>query len=536
MVLMRKLLPLVLVLIILASGCLIKQPARVSFKIDKTVLKPGEDFHVIVTINNTGKVALVGANLLLKDDRFQVLQAPRFPSPLKVGESVELMWILKAPEKPGVYNLYLPLELEDELHRSWGGFYGQFSIRVVKGEVPIPSRGVEMNITVPPEVSGGSEFDVEVSIYNRGANSIDIYNVSLSLLDGMSVVERGRIPSTLQPKSSEKITYRIKAPYRYVSGYISATLRYVSKDTVKTLVESSKTVVIWKPWNVSNAVLMKAYGTKYHWITDEYIVDAYWNQKYNSTSRFNRTALRPYALPLIRRAKSDYEAAVAVYNWISWMSTRKSGNITLDPMEMIERKESFGYTEGQILFTAMMRSLNIPSRIVSLYNGEDCTIDPVSEVYISGKWYVVDFRHGFIGTRDDYLATPYFPRIYQLLTEENYKLVAQSPEEMKGHEHVDVTPEYLVNIDERLSDIVFERLNPTLRSKVNKVLLRLDENERLYALFLFASAPEKDLNNVLGNYSEGRIEKRIKVLYEFYKNMPWSENFMKYWKLFAGEE
>ncbi len=536
MVGMRKLLPLVLILVILASGCLIKQPARVSFKIDKTVLKPGEDFHVIVTINNTGKVALVNARLLLKDESFKILQAPKFPAPLKVGESVELMWILKAPDKPGVYSLYLPLELEDELHRSWGGFYGQFSIRVVKEEIPVLGRGVEMNITVPQEVKGGSVFDVEVSIANDETSSIDIYNLSLSLLDGMKIVGKERIPSTLPAKSSEKLVYKVKAPYRYVSGYISATLRYVSKDQVKTLVESSKTTVIWKPWNATRDVLMEAYGAKYHWITDEYIVDAYWNQKYNSTSRFNRTELRPYALPLVKGVKSDYEAAIAVYNWISWISVQKTKNITLNPMEMIRREEKVDYMEGQILFTAMMRSLNIPSRIVSLYDGKDCTINPISEFYVSGKWYVVDFRHKFIGTRDEYLATPYFPRIYQLLTKDNYKLVAQSPEEMKGHEHIDVTPDYLVNIDGRLSEIIFNRLNPTIKSKVNKVLLNLDENERLFALFLFASAPERDLNNVLGNYSEGRIEKRIKVLYEFYRNMPWSEDFTKYWKLFAGEE
>ena len=536
MVDMKKLLPLVLVLIILASGCLIKQPARVSFKIDKTVLKPGETFHVIVDINNTGKVALVDAQLILKDDNFKILQAPEFLAPLKVGDSVELMWILKAPEKPGVYNLYLPLELEDELHRSWGGFYGQFSIRVVKEEIPLPSRGIEMNLTVPHEVNGGSEFNVEISISNHDPSSIDIYDISLSLLDDMTIVGGEKIPSTIPPRSSEKVIYRIKAPYSYTSGYISVTLKYVSKDALKTLVESSKITVIWKPWNVSNGVLIKAYGSRYHWITDSYIVDEYWNQKYNSTSFFNRTLLRPYALPFVRKAQSDYEAAIALYNWITWISRPRTENITLNPMEMIKRGENVDYTEGQILFTAMMRALNIPARIVSLYNGEDCTINPISEVYISGKWYVVDFRHEFIGTRDEYLATPYFPRIYQLLTEENYKLVAQSPIDMKGHEHVDLTPEYLVNINERLSKIVFNKLNPTLRSKVNKVLLKLNDNERLYALFLFASAPERELNNVLGDYNEERIEKRIKVLYEFYKNMPWSENFTKYWKLFAGEE
>jgi hypothetical protein len=94
-----------LVLIVLASACLFKPPAEVKFSIDTTVVPPGGTFHLIVTVNNTGKVGLVGATLILGNDNFQIVQEPAFPSMLKVGQSTQLVWIVRAPKRPGTYNL-----------------------------------------------------------------------------------------------------------------------------------------------------------------------------------------------------------------------------------------------------------------------------------------------------------------------------------------------------------------------------------------------------------------------------------------------
>ncbi|RLF86119.1 transglutaminase domain-containing protein, partial [Thermococci archaeon] len=96
-----KLIPIVLVLLIFSSGCLVKEPAKVEINADKTAVKEGGIFHVIVKINNTGKVAITGVNLYLNNPEFKILQTPSLHAPLKVGKATELIWIIQAPSKPG---------------------------------------------------------------------------------------------------------------------------------------------------------------------------------------------------------------------------------------------------------------------------------------------------------------------------------------------------------------------------------------------------------------------------------------------------
>ncbi len=87
------------VLLVVASGCLFKPPAQVTFSVDKTSVYPGGIFHIIVTINNTGKVGITGVTLVLSRDDFRILQEPEFPKVLKVGEATQLIWVVQAPRK-----------------------------------------------------------------------------------------------------------------------------------------------------------------------------------------------------------------------------------------------------------------------------------------------------------------------------------------------------------------------------------------------------------------------------------------------------
>ncbi len=530
---MRKGLLVLLVLAVLASGCLFKPPAEVRFSLDKTTVAPDGTIHVMVLVNNTGKVGLTGATLVLGDDSFQILQEPRFPDVLPVGQAVQLVWILKAPSKPGYYNLKLSLELTDELKRTWTGFYGQF--RVVVSEEALPPMEVELNVSGPRTLRGGETSRITVTMKNTLDVPLDLVDVRLDLLDGMKVVSADALPDTIREGETLSLRYTVKAPYAYRNGYVSVILRYKIGDTEKSVVKSVPLEVVWTPWNESAETLKEAYGLKYHWITDGYLVDGYWAEKYNSTPAFDREELRNETLKIVGDSKSEWQAAEAIYRWM--MRTYSFGDTTstLEP-DKILIQDRISYAEGQILMTAMLRSVDVPARVVTLYDGTDCTKRPITEFYTADGWYVVDIEHNFVGSLEDYLASPYFPRLYQLITVDGYRLVAQTPAGLQGHEHVDVTGDFIADLEDRLLTVINGRLQPELRSKVMVVMNSLDENERLYALFLFSSAPSDDeLNRVIGEYDTRRIEQNVKTMYEFYRGMEWSDDFTRYWRIFAGE-
>ncbi len=531
---MRRALVLVpLILIVMASGCLIKQPAQVTFQIDKTVVQPGGTIHLIVHVNNTGKVGLVGANLILGNVDFKILQEPKFPYLLKVGKETELVWILGAPSQPGTYNLKVSLELLDELNRTWTGFYKQFTIQV-SPTATSPSN-VELNVKAPSIINGGNEANVTVKIINRMNLSIELRQLTFNLPEGVKIIHSVNLPPVLGPRATLNLVYTIKTPYTYRYEYLTAILRYAIKGRGMDAISSIHIKIIWRPWTANESTLRAAYGLQYHWITDRYIVDGYWMKRYNSTSSFNRSRIAAITLPIVNGTNSELEAAEAIQKWMEERFSFGDITTTTDP-ERVLPQDRISYAEGQILMTAMLRSVNIPARIVTLFNGTDCTIHPITEFYTEDGWYVVDLAHNFIGSRDEYLATPYFPRIYQLVTQENYQLVAQSPTGKWGvHEHVDVTGDYLANLQERLLNVLMKKLDPELHSKVLTVITSLGTNQRIYALFLFNSAPKDDLNRVLNEYSTERIEQNVKTMYEFYRDIEWDENFTKYWRIFAGE-
>ncbi|WP_297508976.1 transglutaminase domain-containing protein [Thermococcus sp.] len=530
---MRKMLPLLLVLMVLASGCLFKPPAEVKFSIDKTAVPPGGTFHLIVNVNNTGKVGLVGATLILGNDDFHIVQEPSFPEVLKVGQSVQLVWIIRAPEKPGTYNLQVSLELRDELKRTWTGFYGHFRITVSK-EAILPER-LLLNVTAPENVNGGSTFTATVTVKNEFKSPVQLLNASFTLLPGMKVVSAPALPPQIEPGKTVTLHYTIRAPFASRNGFITYVLRYFTGGSFGSVAGSFRVTVTWKPWEANDETLLKAYGEEYHWIVDSYLVDEYWVKRFNSTSYVEREKLQPLALKVVGNATSDVEASERIFRWILSNYSLGDTTATLQP-DRILPQDRISYVEAQILTTAMLRSLNIPARIVSLFNGTDCTIRPMTEFYTSDGWYVIDFRHGFIGSLDDYLASPYFPRIYQLVTRNHYRIVAQSPIALKGHEHVDVTGEFLEDLENRLTNRVLKRVRPALRSKVTLALSQMPPDERIFALFIFSSAPNgSDLNRILEEWSASKIEKTVKAVYEFYKDMPWKDDFTYYWKIFAGE-
>jgi len=53
-------------------------------------------------------------------------------------------------------------------------------------------------------------------------------------------------------------------------------------------------------------------------------------------------------------------------------------------------------------------------------------------------------------------------------------------------------------------------------------------------LFILASAPEKELNEMLIKYDYRDIAKTLRALYEFYKDKPWPDDFRKYWYILRG--
>ncbi len=527
---MRRTVPILLLVgIIMASGCLFRPPAEVHFSVDKTLVNPGGTIHLIVFINNTGKVGLTGATLLIKSEDFKVLQEPDFPSVLPVGKSLQLVWIIQAPTKPGAYDLKVSLELNDELKRTWTGFYSQFRITV---GTEIPSTApLEVKISAPETVIGGSTAEVGVFIRNKAGINVSLDDVFLTLLPGMEVTNHSEVPVRVAPGKTVSVYYRVKFPYAYRKGYISTLVKYTIGNSKRSLARSAMIRVIWQPWTQNEVVLKEAYGDNYRWLYGRFLVDAYWARKYNSTPTYDSAKLRKIALPLVNSSVSELGAAEELYKWLESNYKIGGNTSTLDTSEMIQ-KDTLSVSEAQILLTALLRSVGIPARVVTLYNGTDCTINPITEFYTADGWDVIDVRQGIVAPVDAFIASKRFPKMYQLITERGYRLVAQAPQDMVGHEHVDVTPYFLINIRDRLLKEVSQRVRPELRSKLNLVLEGFDENEELYTLFLFASAPPDQLNNVFTVYSVKEIRETVKPIYEFYWGVPWSWDFSKYWKIF----
>ncbi|MBP1910956.1 transglutaminase domain-containing protein [Thermococcus stetteri] len=525
-------------LLVLVSGCLFKPPAQVSFYVDSTSVPPGGTFHIIVTVNNTGKVGLIGATLILNNEEFQILQEPQFPQILKVGQVVQLVWVVLAPQKSGVYPLQASLELKDELKRTWKGFYYQFRIMVTSKN--IAGEGIKIKVDSPQEVVGGNEFDVQVRITNNYRDPVTVNNVSFVLLNGIALVESPKLPQAVPPGDSLVLRYRFLAPYAFRSGLISVVVDYQigmrnAERSHKTDVASFKIVTIWQPWSATPDKLKAAYGQYYSLIHEERLVDGYWELSFNSSSSFDPVSLSKVALPIVNGSVSEYGASSKLMAWLSLRYNLTSNTSTLSPEEMIG-KGSLSVPEEQLLMTALLRSINIPSRVVSLFNGSDCTIMPLSEFYTEDGWYIIDVKHGFVGTLDEYLASPYFPRIYQLITRDGYSVVAQVPSKKGTHGHIDITDDFTSNAEPRIMDVLVKRVQPNLRSKLDLVFTGLSPEERIYGLFILSSAPDDEsLNNVLGTWSTERIQKTIKAMYDFYKNVPWKEDFRYYWKIFTGE-
>ena len=224
-----KLIPIVLVLLIFSSGCLVKEPAKVEINADKTAVKEGDIFHIIVKINNTGKVGITGVNLYLNNPEFKILQTPSLHAPLKVGKATELIWIIQAPSKPGRYMIKVSVEVVDELQRTWGGFYKELIINVVEKESEIPLFGVlSTSVTSPEKVEGGNEFRVEITLKNTGNAPITLRRVSLNLLEGMELVKEPDVPTNILPREEHALIYVIKAPYKPEEGYITISTMSVS--------------------------------------------------------------------------------------------------------------------------------------------------------------------------------------------------------------------------------------------------------------------------------------------------------------------
>ncbi|AIF69838.1 hypothetical protein PAP_07240 [Palaeococcus pacificus DY20341] len=520
--------------LVLASGCIYKPPYTINFSLNKNVVEPGETFYITLTFNNTGKVAFVGMEDLSDiPDGFIVIRYPQFPRFLKVGESADLVWVLKAPLAPGTYPIKLRINFIDELHRAWFE-YREFVITVVKGSNS-NSKNKEGKLLLNFGISsstleGGEEFQLTLNLTNIGDKTVKVGEVNIYLSEGIELSSQSTLPDKIPPQETVLVNYTLKAKYMHSKGYITIFVSYNEGGTEVKKVLSGDVEVLWRPWIHDRETLKEAYKDKYGWIVDPYIVDGYWIKKYKAEITGDLESLTPYIKGLTEGAKSEVDAAKNVYNWIRDNYTFGDTTTALEPINIAEQRK-ISYDEGQILFVGMMRALNVPSRLVTLYNGGDCTLKAVSEFYSNGEWYVVDFERGFFGSRGEYIATSFFPRLYQMLTDGGYRLVAQAPEELKGHEHIDVTGEYTAKIKETLIEEIEKRTSPTGRIQLNKILMDMDENEQLFALFLLASAPKDELNYVLTKYSAGDIGKNIKTIHEFYKNKPYPDDFEEYWKI-----
>ncbi|AEH25528.1 transglutaminase domain-containing protein [Pyrococcus yayanosii] len=523
-----RVLPLLLLSVVLLSGCLIKPPAQVKFEVDRSVVQPGGTFHIIVTINNTGKVGIKDVYLWIDDERFVVVKSPSFPDVLKVGEAKKLVWMVRAPLVPGDYQLKVYLEITDELHRVWKGFTYETRIKVI-GK-PITSE-LSIYLDAPKEVQGGTEFKVGVTIVNGLGKLARI--TSVELIPGrFEVVESPKFPEFLETNSSVSLTYVLKAPYASLSERVLVVVEYLTAGESGRAVAEATFKSVWRPWEMSSEVLKTAYGNNSEWIWLDRVVDGYWEWVYRSDSSFNRTALREVVLPVVNEAESDVDAARALFNLILTKHTLDTNTTTLNPSDILERS-SISPTEANILMVAYLRSLNIPARLVTLYDGFDCTRKAFVEFYASGRWYVVDFDTSFFGTREDFIASRWFPRIYQLITRNGYSLVAQRPKGA-GHGHVDVAKEYVGNIEDVLLDVLSERLDREAFTRLTILVAEFSPEEKRFALFLFASAPPEEASTILKKHNPATLRGSVDALYKFYGDMDWAEDFRAYWEKFSS--
>lgn len=529
----RTFLPLII--LVIALGCLYKAPYSIKASVEGNAVTQGGLFYIIVDFNNTGKVAFVGMEDLSQiPDGFAVLQEPQFPKLLKVGESVQLVWMIRAPPAPGTYPIKLRLNFVDELNRKWFEYH-EFLITVVAPNPPSSPEPKEGYLTVrlssPGEVRGGEEFEVEVSLSNEGEGGVRVEGMSLHLPEGLKVIRSPVFPLEIAPRENRIVAYTVRAPYSTLAGYLTLVVSYDEGNGMEKKPLSTPITVVWRPWKNEGA-LEEAYGENYRWITNPYVVDAYWARRYNADLVGDVGSLRNVALPIVGNASSEVEAGERLYGWIRENYVLEDNTTAVDPVKVLPQRK-ISYSEASILFVGLMKAVNVPARLVTLYDGEDCTARPVAEFYAGGKWYIVDFERDFFGELGDYMAGPYFPRLYQLL-EEGYMAVSFNTKTLAGHEHVDVSVHLTESVEEVILEKVRGRLTPNSRLQFEKVINSLNDEDRLFALFLFASAPREELNYVLSHYPTGDLVKSVEVIHEFYKGKPYPEDFRKYWNVLKG--
>ncbi|AFK22246.1 transglutaminase domain-containing protein [Pyrococcus sp. ST04] len=522
---MRHLKLVVVMLIILSLGCLIKSPAHVRFEVDTHVIPPGGVFHLIVTINNTGKVGIIGANLEIEGDDFIILQSPKFPTVLKVGNVTKLVWTIQGPKVPGTYPFKAYLDIVDELHRVWKGNIYETSIKVTK--IQTTRENVEVDLIGPNVTYGGKIFNISMLIENNLSTAIYITGVDVN--PGPFQLVNERIPKHVPPSGKVYGEISFRAPSRYLEGSIYVIISYSSVFGNEKIVKEKEITVVWRPWELNDEELKNAYGNITEWIKYDKVVDGYWEWMFGSKSDINFNELRKVIFPLVGNLSSDLEAGKVLYNYIITHYTFENRMIrSLDP-QAIQKSTTISPTEADILLVGYFRSLNIPARIVSVYDGFDCTKIPFVEAYISEKWYVIDFRHMFFGTREEYITSPWYPRIYQQIEIFGNKLVALKPSEA-GHNHENITNDYLDITEKALLEYLYKKLDSESFLRLKLLLKKLnDKNERIFALFLFSVGDKNEAQDILTNTSIDKLANTIKAFYEFYKDITWEDDFKVYW-------
>ncbi|ASJ17426.1 hypothetical protein A3L04_10260 [Thermococcus chitonophagus] len=523
---MKYLKLIVVILISLSFGCLIKPPAEVKFELDTNVIEPGGIFHIIVTINNTGKVGIVGADLQIEGDDFVIVQSPKFPSPLKVGESTTLIWTLRGPMIPGTYTLRAYLDIIDELHRTWKGNIYEVTIKVVKG-----GENSEINISLPGQnvTYGGKVVEMPLIIKNNLEAEVRITDIEVNSGD-LKVLKLPKTPIIVPPSSTVKGVISLETPPKFEKTKIFIILEYSSKYGRGKKVLEKDVTVLWQPWMLSEEEIIVAYGNISKWIFMNSVVDEYWERFYGSNSTINRRELRNDVVPLINGSKSDIEAAKAIFNYIvTHFTFEERGITTLNP-QIIRSSATISPIEADILAVAYFRSINIPARLLAVYNGVDCTKYPFVEVYLSGRWYVIDFKHLFFGTREDYISSRWYPAVYQEIGIFGNELVALKPDG-KEHSHEDLTSVYVSNTEKTLMVALYNKVDPETYKKIKNVLALLDsKNEKIFALFLFNSGDPREVEDLLSKVNAQKLSGTIKAFYEFYYDIKWEEDFRVYWE------
>jgi len=523
---------LLIILLIMGEGCIFKPPAIVKFSLDRTYVQPGDMIHLIVLINNTGNVGLVGVTLTVEGEGFKIIQSPQLHGILNPGKALRLVWVIGVPFKEGIYKPRFMLSLRDELRRTWTGFTYSPTIRVSQKAPKSIDLGVYLIYN--PTVKAGKNFTLKVSVRNLLELPVELTNLYITPPLGMKVLSGNFTRTELRPKENVTFAFVLKVPYIGGSGYISVLLSYKVAGISRVAGSSGLVWAEWQPWKVPKSVLKGAYGKAYRWLLENSSVDGYWVSKFNSSAPSEMEFLRPISLRIVGNSTTEFEAVRRIFDWIKFRYSFGNNGSSLNPMVILNLSE-VSYQQAQVLLTDMLRSINVPARIVSLYNGSDCTIHPITEFYRDDHWYVADLKHSYIGSREGYIASRYYPRLYQLITRDKYSIVALLPSKPSSHHHLNLTENYVSNLMDILFEEVIQRVNSTLRPKFRLILGRLQGEERLFALFVFAAPSPADLNRVLRKYNVEVAVNNIKVMYNFYWNTNWRDDFIYYWKVFAGE-